>query len=191
MAKRIFSEEHKRNMSKNHRTKRGFASPMKGKKIQPHCGYQKGHPFYEGGEKGWFKEGEHRSPATEFKKGQIASETAFKKGNIPWNKGKGNKTPLRGQIYNLNETKQWRSDVYKRDNWTCQTCGKRGFKLHAHHSRKSFGQIIKENNIINIWEAQLCKEFWDIDNGVTLCEKCHRLTHSYGKHTSNKGNYEQ
>ncbi len=29
----------------------------KGKKGLPHCGFQKGHPFYKGGEKSWFKKG--------------------------------------------------------------------------------------------------------------------------------------
>lgn len=38
--------------------------------------FQKGHKFLPGGEKGWFK------------KGHSIIETAFKKGNIPWIKGK-------------------------------------------------------------------------------------------------------
>ncbi len=33
-------------------------------------GFKKGHPFHEGGKKGWFKKGKHISPKTEFKKGR-------------------------------------------------------------------------------------------------------------------------
>jgi len=32
--------------------------------------FEKGHSFIAGGEKGWFKKGQHESPKTEFKKGQ-------------------------------------------------------------------------------------------------------------------------
>ncbi len=32
----------------------------KGKKNPPQCGFQKGHKFFKGGEKGWFKKG-HKS----------------------------------------------------------------------------------------------------------------------------------
>jgi len=42
--------------------------------------YQKGHPFYKGAEKGWFKKG-HFAPKTAFKKGQHPSlKTEIKKG---------------------------------------------------------------------------------------------------------------
>ena len=98
---------------------------------------------------------------------------------------KGGITPLRIQIWKLIEYKQWRSNIFQRDNWTCQTCGDRskkgnGFKLNAHHI-KTFSLILKENGIKSIVEAQMCEELWDMDNGVTLCEDCHKLTDSYPK----------
>ena len=98
------------------------------------------------------------------------------KNNPAW---KGGVTSLKMKIRHLPEYKQWRSDVFQRDNWTCQTCGKRGCYLEAHHSGKSFIQIIEENQIMDIWEAQLCNELWDIDKGVTLCKICHKLTDNY------------
>jgi len=82
----------------------------------------------------------------------------------------------------LTEYKQWRSDVFTRDNWICRTCGVTNCYITAHHI-KSFSKIIKENNIIDISQARECKELWNISNGVTLCEECHALTDNYrGKH---------
>jgi len=57
--------------------------------------------------------------------------------------------------------KAWRKAVFERDNFTCQKCGKRGCKLEAHH--------IKE------W-ADFPELRYDVDNGQTLCKKCHNLT---------------
>lgn len=83
--------------------------------------------------------------------------------------------------------RQWRSKVFERDSWTCQTCGKRGCYVTAHHI-KSFSLIIKENNIKKTIDARNCDELWNIENGVTLCEYCHKLTDNYkGK---NKKKYE-
>ena len=59
------------------------------------------------------------------------------------------------------EYKQWRSGVFKRDNWTCQTCRARGGYLEAHHikSWKDYPELR-----------------YDVANGVTLCLPCHKLT---------------
>ncbi len=78
-------------------------------------------------------------------------------------------------IRGLFEYKIWRSGIFKRDNWTCQTCHKRGCYLEAHH-KKQTSKIIKENNIKTSKEAVNCKELWGLNNGVTLCKDCHNLT---------------
>ncbi len=78
----------------------------------------------------------------------------------------------------MSEYKQWRSDCFVRDNWTCQTCRISGVYVTVHH-KKSFSKIIKENNIKNVLDARKCSELWDINNGVTLCEDCHKLTDNY------------
>ena len=91
---------------------------------------------------------------------------------------KGGITIIDRLVRRMKEYLQWRSDVFQRDNWTCKTCGKNGCYVTAHHI-KGLNKIIRENNIHNIKEARVCKELWDINNGVTLCEDCHKLTDNY------------
>ena len=63
---------------------------------------------------------------------------------------------------NSYQYKEWRTSVYKRDLYTCQACGCVGVRLNAHH-------IIR-------WVDDESKRY-DIDNGVTLCESCHKIAH--------------
>ncbi len=57
--------------------------------------------------------------------------------------------------------KEWRSKVFERDNWTCQTCNKRGIPLEPHH--------------IKGW-TKYPELRYEVENGVSLCIECHRLT---------------
>jgi hypothetical protein len=125
----------------------------------------KGRKSWNTGTKGIMK-----ANKTSFKKGQTVGEL-----NNHW---KGGITPLMRQIRSCLEYKQWRSNIFFRDNWTCQTCGSRGCSLEVHHI-KAFSLIIKENNIKTLEDALNCEELWDINNGVTLCEECHKLTDNY------------
>lgn len=95
-----------------------------------------------------------------------------------WN-WKGGTTDLRRRIMVSYKYRQWRSDVFTRDDYTCQHCGKRGVFIEADHI-KLFSLIIKEFNIKNVDEALLCEELWNINNGRTLCKKCHNKT-KYGR----------
>jgi len=110
-----------------------------------------------------------------------------RKGISPFNKGmkgfcagskngmwKGRST-VTMQIRNIFEYRQWRSDIFTRDNYTCQNCETRGVYLEAHHI-KMFSTILDEYNIKTVEEARLCSELWDINNGITLCKKCHDKT---------------
>ena len=63
-------------------------------------------------------------------------------------------------------------EVYKRDNFICQNCGKYGCYLEAHH-KESLSKILEKNKILNIEKALNCNELWNIDNGITLCTDCH------------------
>lgn len=72
------------------------------------------------------------------------------------------------------EYRDWRKSVFNRDLYTCQCCGYRngiGLKetveLNAHH--------------IKNWKDNEDSRY-DVNNGITLCEKCHTEFHSiYGK----------
>jgi len=88
---------------------------------------------------------------------------------------KGGVTPLNKLIRKCDKYKEWINNIFKRDNFICMMCNIRGSDLNAHHI-KEFNKIIKENNIFILKDAINCNELWDINNGMTLCKKCHDKT---------------
>ena len=96
-------------------------------------------------------------------------------GNHP--RWKGGITPLNEQIRHSFYYRQWRSDIFTRDEYTCQECLVIGGVLHAHHIKR-FSQIIEDNNITSMDDAIACEELWNINNGITLCKSCHNVLHS-------------
>lgn len=99
----------------------------------------------------------------------------FKKGHKPKN-WQGGKRPFSQTIKDDVRYKKWRKEVFIRDNYTCQKCKKRGGYLHPHHI-----------------EAKSMKPelAYDIENGVTLCQDCHRKFHKkygFGKNTKEQFN---
>jgi len=69
------------------------------------------------------------------------------------------------------EAREWRTQVFQRDDYTCQCCGERGAKLNAHH----------------LHDYQHHRELaLEVSNGVTLCKKCHVEFHKqYGTKAAN------
>ena len=92
------------------------------------------------------------------------------------NQWKGGITPLYLQIRHHIKARQFSSDCFQRDNYTCQDCGIRGGKLCCHHI-KHFSWIIEEYNIKTLEQAIDCEELWNINNGITLCVDCHIFKH--------------
>ena len=92
----------------------------------------------------------------------------------------GRKTPITKAIRNCFKYRQWRSDIFKRDDYTCQFCGLRGGNMNADHI-KPLHQILKENKITTTCQANSCEELWNINNGRTLCIPCHRATETYAR----------
>ena len=60
------------------------------------------------------------------------------------------------------EYKAWRTAVFKRDHYTCKACFEEGKRIHAHHI---FG-----------WKDHPELRYV-VDNGITLCKKCHHEAH--------------
>ena len=88
----------------------------------------------------------------------------------------GGKTPLNKMIRESFEYREWIYKVFKRDNYTCQKCKRHGGYLEAHHI-KLFSSILKEYNIKTMEDARKCNELWDVNNGITYCENCHKEEH--------------
>lgn len=90
----------------------------------------------------------------------------------------------KGGIYNTESEafrktyafKKWRKDVFVRDHYTCQCCGKISSKLNAHH--------------LDGYNWCVDKRV-DVDNGITLCKECHLEFHSlYGQGDNNRKQFE-
>lgn len=94
---------------------------------------------------------------------------------------RGGVTPLLHMIRTCFKYRQWRSDIFTRDNYTCIWCGAKNGNgkrvcLEADHYPKMFSIIFYDNKISNLEEALSCEEFWNINNGRTLCRECHDKT---------------
>ena len=87
---------------------------------------------------------------------------------------RGGITSLNKQIRNSDIYKEWEHWVKDWDDYTCQHCGKHGGKLESHHI-KQFADIMKENKITAIEQAEACESLWDVSNGITYCKSCHDL----------------
>lgn len=106
---------------------------------------------------------------------KFSSEINKKKGSLKeknpnW---QGGITPINEALRKTSEYKLWRLSVFKRDDYTCQICFKRGGKLHADH--------IKPFSLYP--ELRLA-----IDNGRTLCVECHLKTDTHGGKSHKKYN---
>lgn len=89
----------------------------------------------------------------------------------------GRTTPLLTQIRNSEMYSEWRKSVFERDKYTCVKCGDTiGGNLEADHEI-SLSFLVQEVAILGYGNI------FDIDNGRTLCEKCHKKTKSYARHT--------
>lgn len=87
-------------------------------------------------------------------------------GESHWN-WKGGITPKNLKIRLSSKYIKWRIKVFIRDKYICQNCGQEGGILHAHHIKR-FSKYPELRT--------------DVDNGITLCKKCHNQIHKSSKH---------
>lgn len=91
----------------------------------------------------------------------------------PWNRGENHPRYIDGgkaawerqKAMGRVEYKEWRRNVFKKDNFTCIICLKKGCRLNADH--------------IKPW-ATFPEDRYNVENGRTLCIKCHRETDTFG-----------
>lgn len=96
----------------------------------------------------------------------------YNKGENNYNYNPNKTQEEREQGRNIEGYRDFIKGVYERDNYTCQCCGKRGNgEINAHH-------------IYGYAEYKDLRT--DVDNGVTLCEDCHKEYHKqYGYKNNN------
>lgn len=127
---------------------------------------------------------EARKKISDAKKGKPSWNKGKKTGKPSWNRGLKLTKKQKESMYGKNhwnwkggisgenkrfrksvEYKEWRTAVFKRDNYACVLCGKNKCKVQADHI-KPFAEYRQLRLVLS--------------NGRTLCEECHRKTDTYG-----------
>lgn len=102
-------------------------------------------------------------------KARKASGVAKGKNNPNW---KGGLTSDQSKLRASDEYKEWRRSVYERDGYKCRRCGVRGNgkNLQAHHKEP----------VCVLLRTGRRNEVFRVGNGMTLCNRCHCRTKTYG-----------
>lgn len=91
-----------------------------------------------------------------------------------WN---GGSSKLNNSIRLMTENRKWMDAVKARDGYCCVRCGTSDGKMESHHI-KSLAELIAELGIKSRDDARAHSDkIWNLDNGETLCERCHYAAH--------------
>jgi hypothetical protein len=85
---------------------------------------------------------------------------------------------LKLKIRNTTQYLNWRLLILRRDSFTCQIChtsikDNKSLRLEVYHA-KTFNEICKENNVTTVKEALPCKELSELNDGISICYRCHK-----------------
>lgn len=141
-------------------SKRGRSNPIFAKWLRTHKKFNKGRKHTDATKHKWSeaKKGKRHSVGRRIAQSARIQGISVKE----WSEFA---TPKADRLRRSLKHRNWRESVFKRDDWTCQSCGRRGHELHPHHikSKCLYPEIM-----------------FDIDNGITLCADCHRRTPTHG-----------
>lgn len=84
---------------------------------------------------------------------------------------------INNKLRNFIRSIGWPDKIFRRDDYICQRCNKRGGKLVAHHLIP-LSRVRKYFSISTMEDAEKYGLLSDTSNGVTLCEDCHKWVHS-------------
>ena len=118
--------------------------------------------------------GKHHSQETRNKLSEVHKERA-RKGHKPPNYQPNKANDTRVKERSIDGYSEWRAEVYKRDNYACQCCGKQSEGDIVAHHLDGYNWCVEKRT--------------DVDNGVTLCTRCHSLFHK--KHGKGNNTREQ
>lgn len=85
---------------------------------------------------------------------------------------------LKDAIRDSSSYKDWRKQIFERDNYTCIiSWEKSSWNIEAHHLM-SLTNLIKIYNITTVYEALDCDKLWDINNWITIRKDIHNKFHA-------------
>lgn len=97
-----------------------------------------------------------------------------------WN---GGSSSLSDKIKFSSKYIEWRKKILDRDKYSCVLCRKSkevSGKLQVDHYPITRAEIAKRYKLKTFENYMNCLKMWDINNGRTLCELCHKMTPTFG-----------
>jgi 5-methylcytosine-specific restriction endonuclease McrA len=95
------------------------------------------------------------------KTGEFQRNMSARLQGVPIEEWKGFTTSENKRLVASPEYREWQRSVFKRDQHTCQLCNKTNCPIAAHHI---------------YMKAKYPDKALDVNNGITLCSKCHHKT---------------
>jgi 5-methylcytosine-specific restriction endonuclease McrA len=99
---------------------------------------------------------------------------------------KGGASKLNTAIRQMNENRKWMDAVKERDGGKCVRCDSTR-EIESHHIIELV-TLIEAYKVQTRDDARKIAKFWDLDNGITLCQPCHYVEHGRTYRADNREN---